>query len=71
MSQLPYPHIIEHFQVTPPVPMHDSSFSEEIFPYVQPEPHLVQLEASSSCTVTGCLGPETEHTWLQSPFQHL
>jgi len=41
-----------------PVPMPDHSFSEEIFPNIQSEPPLTQLEAIASRPVTGYLGEE-------------
>ena len=39
--------------------MPDNSFHEEMFPNIQSEPPLVQLEAISSHTITCYLGEET------------
>lgn len=40
------------------VPMSNNPFCEEILCDIQPEPHLVQLEARFSLPVTGCWGEE-------------
>jgi len=39
--------------------MPDHSFRKEIFPNIQSEPPLTQLEAIASCPITGYLGEET------------
>jgi len=39
--------------------MPDLSFSKEIFPDIQSEPPLTQLEAVASCPVAGYLGEES------------
>jgi len=40
------------------IPVPDHSFGEEIFPNIQPEPLLVQLDATPSRPVTSYLGEE-------------
>jgi len=42
-----------------PVPMPDHSFSKDIFPNIQSEPPLTQLEAIASRPVASYLGEET------------
>ncbi len=46
--------------VTPPVPMLDNPFGEEIFPNIQSKPPLAQLEAVSSRPTACYLGEETD-----------
>ncbi|KAK4823572.1 hypothetical protein QYF61_003576 [Mycteria americana] len=43
--------------------------SEEIFPNIQPEPPLVQLEAISSCPIASYLGEETNTHLSTTSFQ--
>lgn len=52
-------HFLEHFRgwrlhhfPREPIPMLNYSFSEEIFPNIQPESPIVQLEAIFPCPVT-------------------
>ncbi|KAK4823575.1 hypothetical protein QYF61_003579 [Mycteria americana] len=52
-----------------PVPMLDNPFSEEKFPNIQSKPPLVQLEAISSCPITGYLGEETDPHLSTTSFQ--
>lgn len=40
--------------------MSDRACIEEIYPYIQPKPSLVQFEAISSCSVARYLGEEIE-----------
>jgi len=54
-----------------PGPRPDHSFSEEIFPNLQSEPPLTQLEAIASCPVTGYLGEETNPPSLPPPVREL
>ena len=49
--------------------MLDNPFSEEIFPNVQPEPPLMQLEAISCYSSTCYLGEETNVHLTTSFFQ--
>jgi len=49
-----------------PGPRPDHSFSEDIFPNIQSEPPLTQLEAIASFPITGYLGEETT-THLTTP----
>lgn len=54
--------------MTPPLPWQPAAmlhhpFHEKILPDIQSEPVLVQLEAASFFSVTGCLGEEA------NPFQ--
>lgn len=44
-------------------------FSEEIFPYVQPELTLVQLGAISPYPITSCLGEEADPHLDTTTFQ--
>jgi len=44
--------------------MPDHSLSKEIFRNIQSKPHLMQLEAISSCPIAGYLGEETTNTCL-------
>ncbi|KAK4828847.1 LOW QUALITY PROTEIN: hypothetical protein QYF61_000904 [Mycteria americana] len=52
-----------------PVPMLDHPFNEEIFPKIQSEPPLVQLEAVSSCPITCYLGEDTDTHLATTSFQ--
>jgi len=49
--------------------MPDHSFSKEIFPDVQPEPPLTQLEAIASRPVVSYLGEETNTCLATTSFQ--
>ena len=51
-----------------PVPMLDDHFSEEIFPNIQSEPPLGQLEVISSCPIA-CSEEETNPHLTTAPFQ--
>jgi len=62
--------------VTPPlpgklVPMFDHSFSKEIFPYIQSQPPLMQLEPISSHPIVSYLGEETNTCLTTTSFQVL
>ncbi|KAJ7396609.1 hypothetical protein BTVI_143666 [Pitangus sulphuratus] len=49
--------------------MLDNPFHEEIFPEVQPEPPLVQLEAISSCPVASFLEEKADLNLATTSFQ--
>jgi len=49
--------------------MPDHSFSEEIFPNIQSEPPLMQLEAISSHPIAGYLGEGTNTHLTTTSFQ--
>lgn len=49
--------------------MLNKSFGEEIPPDVQPAPPLLQLEATSSLPVSGCLGEEANPDLAAPSFQ--
>ncbi|KAK4814188.1 hypothetical protein QYF61_011911 [Mycteria americana] len=57
-------YLIQH-----PVSMFDHPFSKEIFPNIQSKPLLTQLEAISSCPITGYLGEETNTHHTTTSFQ--
>lgn len=60
------------FQCQPvPLPMLDHSFTDEIFPNIQPEPPLMQLEAICSRPGGGYLGEDTDPTSPQALFREL
>ncbi|KAK4825513.1 hypothetical protein QYF61_000026, partial [Mycteria americana] len=58
-----------HHRWNQPVPMLDNTFSEDIFPNIQPKPPLAQLEAISSHAITCCLGEETNTHLATTSFQ--
>ena len=49
--------------------MPDHSFHKEIFPNVQSEPPLTQLEAIASCPITSYFGEETNTCVSTTSFQ--
>jgi len=49
--------------------MLDNPFSEEVFPDIQSEPPLVQLEAVSSCPIACYLGKEADTCLAIASFQ--
>ncbi|PKU48777.1 rna-directed dna polymerase from mobile element jockey-like [Limosa lapponica baueri] len=51
--------------------MLDSPFGEEIFPNIESEPPLAQLEAMSSCPITCYLGEDTDSHLATTSFQVL
>jgi len=51
------------------VPMSDHSFSKEIFPNIQSEPPLTQLEAIAFRPITSYLGEETNTCLTTTAFQ--
>jgi len=74
--QVPHPHGFEplqgwglHHRPGQPIPTPDHSLSEEIFPNIQSEPPLTQLEAIASRPITGYLGEETNPHLTPTPFQ--
>jgi len=46
-----------------------NSFSEEIFPNIQPKPPLAQLQAIASHPITSYLGEETNTHLITTAFQ--
>jgi len=52
-----------------PGPMPDHSFKEEIFPNIQSEPPLMQLEVVASRPIAGYLGEETNPCLTTPSFQ--
>ena len=49
--------------------MPDHSCSKDIFPNIQSKPALAQLEAISSCPITGYLGEETNTPLTTTSFE--
>jgi len=49
--------------------MPDHSCRKEIFPHLQSEPPLMQLEAIASCPIAGYLGEETTTCLTTTSFQ--
>lgn len=45
--------------------MLNQSFSDEIFSYIQPEPHLVELKTISPQPISTCLAEEVTPTSVQ------
>jgi len=52
-----------------PIPVPDHSFEEEIFPNIQPEPLLVQLEATPSSSFASYTGKEADPHHTTTSFQ--
>lgn len=62
-------HVFEYPTPGKPVPVPDHSHSKEITPTIHPKPHLVQLEAITSCPVISPLGEETDTSFPPASFQ--
>ena len=54
-----------------PVPVHHLSFWEEIFPNIQTEPPLAQLQAIPSCSTTSFTGEEANVHRTTASFQRV
>lgn len=74
--QVPQHHIHQSYtpeMVTPPllwtVPVPETTFSNEIFPTIQPKLPLAQVEAISSHPTVCSLGEQTDPTSLQPPLR--
>ena len=52
-----------------PIPALDYSFGEEIFPNIQPEPPLTQLEATPSGPIASYTGEESDPHLTTTSFQ--
>ncbi|KAK4830892.1 hypothetical protein QYF61_013821 [Mycteria americana] len=67
-SQLPQPLLIR-LLLQKPLPMLDNPLGEDIFPNIQSEPPLAQLEAISSCPIASYFGEKTDTHLTTTSFQ--